>query len=80
MFNLAYPDIPMIDEDDLCINLVNNGTICWLSTLDGGSLATDSGASWKIRSWEAQTKSWYILIGSAELEIYTQAQWCCEVR
>jgi hypothetical protein len=83
LIKLAYGDTPMIDEDDLCNDLENDGLICWGSSLGGGSVATGSGAPWDIRSWEAQPwflKKWWILIGGAEGELYKQTQWWCELR
>jgi hypothetical protein len=83
LIKLAYTDSPMIDEDDLCSDLENDGLICWGSSLGGGSAATGSGAPWDIRSWEAQPwflRKWWILIGGAEGEIYKQTRWWCETR
>jgi hypothetical protein len=83
VIKLAYTDEPMIDEDDLCNDLENDGLICWGSSLGGGSEATGSGAPWDIRSWEAQPwflKKWWILIGGTEGELYKQTKWWCEMR
>jgi hypothetical protein len=83
LIKLACAEEPMIDEDELCKDLENDGLICWGSSPDGGSAATGSGAPWDIRSWEAQgwfMKKWWILIGGAEGEIYKQTQWWREMR
>lgn len=83
IIKLAYVEEPMIDEEELCRDLANDGLVCWGSSLGGGSRATGSGAPWDIRSWEAQPwflKKWWILIGGAEGEIYKQTQWWCEMR
>jgi Domain of unknown function (DUF3425) len=83
VIRLAYVDEPLIDEDDLCNDLQNDGLVCWGSSLGGGSAAMGSGAPWDIRSWEAQPwflKKWWILIGGTEGEIYKQTQWWCEMR
>jgi hypothetical protein len=83
VIKLAYVDEPLIDEEDLCNDLQNDGLVCWGSSLGGGSAAIGSGAPWDIRSWEAQPwflRKWWILIGGAEGEIYKQTQWWCEVR
>ena len=83
VIRLACAEEPMIDEDDLCSDLQNDGLVCWGSSLSDGSAATGSGAPWDIRSWEAQPwflKKWWILIGGAEGEIYKQTQWWCEMR
>ncbi|PQE08318.1 Aryl-alcohol dehydrogenase protein [Rutstroemia sp. NJR-2017a BVV2] len=83
VIRLASGKEPMIDEDDLCQDLENDGLICWGSSLGGGTIATGSGAPWDIRSWEAQPwfiKKWWILIGGAEGEIYKQTRWWREMR
>jgi hypothetical protein len=83
LIKLACAEEPMIDEDELCKDLENDGLICWGSSLGGGSAAKGSGAPWDIRSWEAQDwfmKKWWILVGGAEGEIYKQTQWWCEMR
>jgi hypothetical protein len=83
LIKLACTKEPMIDEDELCKDLENDGLICWGSSLGGGSAAMGSGAPWDIRSWEAQDwfmKKWWVLIGGVEGEIYKQTQWWCEMR
>jgi hypothetical protein len=83
VIRLAMGKEPMIDEDDLCRDLENDGLICWGSSLGGGPIATGSGAPWDIRSWEAQPwfiKKWWILIGGTEGEIYKQTRWWREMR
>ena len=83
VIKLAYGDTPMIDEEDLCNDLNNDGLICWGSSLGGGSVATGSGAPWDIRSWEAQRwflKKWWILVGGKDGELYKQTEWYCEMR
>jgi hypothetical protein len=83
VIKLACTEEPIIDEDDLCNDLQNDGLVCWGSSLGGGSIATGSGAPWDIRSWEAQPwflKKWWFLIGGAEGEIYKQTKWWCEMR
>ena len=83
LIKLACSKEPIIDEDELCHDLENDGLICWGSSLGGGSSAVGSGAPWDIRSWEAQdwfVKKWWILIGGVDGEIYKQTQWWREMR
>ena len=83
LIKLACAEEPMVDEEEMCKDLENDGLICWGSSLGGGSAATGSGAPWDIRSWEAQDwfmKKWWILIGGAEGEIYKQTRWWREMR
>lgn len=83
VIKLTCTETPMIDENELCSDLQNDGLICWGSSLGGGSSATGSGSPWDIRSWEAQPwflKKWWIVLGGADGEIYKQTQWWCEVR
>ena len=78
LIKLACSKEPIIDEDELCHDLENDGLICWGSSLGGGSSAVGSGAPWDIRSWEAQdwfVKKWWILIGGVDGEIFKQTQW-----
>lgn len=83
IIKLAYGDEPMINEDELCEDLENEGLICWGSSSGCGKMATGSGAPWDARSWEAQPwfmKKWWILVGGAEGEIYHQTKWWAEMR
>ena len=75
---LICSDQPIINEDELCDDLKNDGLICWGSSLGGESSTVGSGAPWDIRSWEAQdwfVKKWWILIGGVDGEIFKQTQW-----
>ncbi|KAH8822008.1 hypothetical protein F5884DRAFT_769693 [Xylogone sp. PMI_703] len=83
IIKLACSEPPMIDEDELCSDLQNDGLICWGSSLGGGSSALGSGSPWDMRSWEAQPwflRKWWILLGGADGEVYHQTQWWCEMR
>lgn len=49
-------DPPLLDEDDLCVDLMlKDGLVCWVST-GGGRM--DRGSPWEGRSWEA--KGWFL--------------------
>lgn len=56
---------PMIDEGDLCLDLLNNGIYCW--GMRGASLhGRGEGTPWDSRSWEAKPwflKKWSLLTG-----------------
>ena len=83
VIKLVCSDPPMIDEDELCLDLLNDGLICWGSSMGGGNRTTGSGAPWDPRSWEAQSwfmKKWWVVIGGVEGEIYKQTEWWCELR
>ena len=83
LIKLACDNEPMIDEDEFCNDLENDGLICWGSSVGSGSSVVGSGAPWDVRSWEAQdwfVKKWWILIGGAEGEIFKQTQWWREMR
>lgn len=74
---------PMIDEDDLCLDIENDGLICWGSYVGSKSEATGSGAPWDIRSWEAQPwflKKWWLLVGGTEGKLFQQSRWWHELR
>lgn len=78
---LLNVDPPIIDEDELCHDLLNDGLVCWGSAPVVGS--TGSGMPWDIRSWEARPwflKKWWFLTGGVEGEMYAQTRWWCEMR
>jgi hypothetical protein len=83
VIKLTCAEPPMIDVDELCNDLLNDGLICWGSSLGDRNSATGSGSPWDLRSWEAQPwflRKWWIVLGGADGEIYQQTQWWCEMR
>ena len=83
VIQLISSDPPMIDEDDLCDDLMNDGLICWGSTMEERNATIGSGAPWDLRSWEAAPwfmRKWWIVIGGREGEIYQQTKWWREMR
>ena len=69
---------PCFDEDELCMDLLNDGLICWGNNSDGGS-----GAPWDARSWEVTPwfmKKWWMILGGKSGAIYQQTQWWREIR
>lgn len=68
---------PTINEDDLCMDLANDGVRCWGNTrtsLHGRG----EGSPWDSRSWEAAPwflKKWRCLIGGEDDEISRNSAW-----
>lgn len=78
---LLAADPPLIDEEDLCRDLVDEAFVCWGSSL-GPGLGV-SGAPWDIRSWEVKpwfVKKWWMLTGGLEGEMFEQMRWWREMR
>jgi hypothetical protein len=64
---------PLIDHDDLCLDLMNNGVWCW-----GGY-----GAPWDSRSWEAAPwflDKWEGFTGGRDGEIWRNSSWWRSMR
>ena len=63
-------DPPMIDWDEFCDDLENDGIVCWGSTPENADLHSGSGAPWDVRSWEAQPwflrKWWFYSVVTTE--------------
>ncbi|KAL7948629.1 hypothetical protein V8C42DRAFT_255862 [Trichoderma barbatum] len=71
----------IINMQELCLDLQNNGVICWGSSAGAGT--GHSGAPWDIRSWEVRPwflKKYWMLTEGTEGEMYQQAKWWCELR
>lgn len=78
---LLQVDPPILDEEELCHDLQNDGITCWGSSLGAG--VGNSGAPWDIRSWEARPwfmRKWWMLTGGTGAEMYQQTRWWCEMR
>jgi len=70
-------DPPMIDEDDLCLDVMSGGLRCWGSTI-GSMNGRGQGAPWDSRSWEAMPwflEKWGILVGGEDSEISRNSAW-----
>ncbi|RSM13232.1 hypothetical protein CDV31_005936 [Fusarium ambrosium] len=74
-------DPPLLDEDDLCIDLMlNDGLVCWGSTNDNGM---DRGTPWDSRSWEAKgwfLRKWWWLVGGQDGELWQSSTWWASQR
>ena len=69
-------DPPLIDEDDLCLDIMNDGIRCWGSamTMHGRG----EGAPWDSRSWEAMPwflEKWEVLTGGKDGEMWRNSEW-----
>ncbi|KAH8807556.1 hypothetical protein F5884DRAFT_789520 [Xylogone sp. PMI_703] len=78
----ATTDPPLLDEDDLCIDLmINDGLVCWGSP--GGRASMDMGAPWDMRSWEAKPwflKKWWWLVGDQDDVMWSGTRWWQMIR
>jgi Domain of unknown function (DUF3425) len=76
-------DPPVVDEDDFCQDLENDGLICWGSTVGKTDLPSGSGAPWDVRSWEAQPwflRKWWFVVGGSNGELFQASKWWNEMR
>lgn len=71
---------PLIDEDDLCLDMLSGGIRCWGSTM-GSMHGRGQGAPWDSRSWEAMPwflEKWKLLLsGEDDGVLRTSAWWRC---
>ncbi|EEU34279.1 uncharacterized protein NECHADRAFT_101803 [Fusarium vanettenii 77-13-4] len=74
-------DPPLLDEDDLCIDLMlNDGLVCWGSMSENGM---DRGTPWDSRSWEAKgwfLRKWWWLVGGQDGELWQSSTWWASQR
>ena len=78
---LMHAEPPIINREELCHDLQNDGVICWGSFAGAGT--GHSGAPWDIRSWEVRPwflKKYWMITEGAQGEMYQQARWWCELR
>ncbi|CAM1506534.1 Fc.00g061750.m01.CDS01 [Cosmosporella sp. VM-42] len=74
-------DPPLLDEDELCQDLVAGGMICWGSKQN--SLGMDAAVPWDSRSWEP--KVWFLkkyphLVGGWDGEMWKGTRWWHSMR
>ncbi|KAI0877444.1 hypothetical protein GGS24DRAFT_511080 [Hypoxylon argillaceum] len=65
-------DPPGVDDDELCLDLLNDGVRCW------GGGGRGMGAPWDSRSWEAAPwflEKWEGLAGGREGEMWKGSEW-----
>lgn len=74
-------DPPLLNEDDLCIDLMlKDGLVCWGSI---GGDGMDRGSPWESRSWEAKgwfLRKWWWLVGGEDEEMWSVSRWWASQR
>lgn len=68
---------PLIDEDDLCLDMFGGGLRCWGSA-HGSAHGNGQGVPWDSRSWEAMPwflEKWEIITGGEEEEASRHSAW-----
>ncbi|KAH8887222.1 hypothetical protein GQ53DRAFT_693617 [Thozetella sp. PMI_491] len=71
-------DPPAIDEEDLCLDLMNDGIRFWGSAKDRSLHGRGEGMPWDSRSWEAAPwflSKWEILAGGRNGEMWRTSTW-----
>ncbi|KAL8381987.1 hypothetical protein RB595_005986 [Gaeumannomyces hyphopodioides] len=79
-------DPPAFDEEDLCLDVLNDGLICWGGSAAGGASSLHGrgqGSPWDGRSWEAAP--WFLekyasLTGGPRGEMCRNSEWWREIR
>ncbi|KAL8297741.1 hypothetical protein RB600_002658 [Gaeumannomyces tritici] len=77
---------PAFDEEDLCLDVLNDGLICWGGTAAGGASSLHGrgqGSPWDGRSWEAAP--WFLekyasLTGGPRGEMCRNSEWWRGIR
>ncbi|KAJ5804824.1 hypothetical protein N7474_010689 [Penicillium riverlandense] len=74
-------DPPLLNEDDLCVDLMlKDGLVCW-GSIGGGGM--DRGSPWESRSWEAKgwfLRKWWWLVGGEDEEMWSVSRWWASQR
>ncbi|TPX11391.1 uncharacterized protein E0L32_001209 [Thyridium curvatum] len=68
---------PLVDDDDLCLDMFGGGLRCWGSTY-GSVHGHGQGVPWDSRSWEAMPwflEKWAVLTGGEEDEAQRNSAW-----
>ncbi len=67
---------PIIDEDDLCHDLLQDGLVCWGGKDNPRGMA--ASAPWDARSWEPKVwflRKYWFLVGGWNDEMWSSARW-----
>ncbi|EWZ28653.1 uncharacterized protein FOBCDRAFT_227695 [Fusarium oxysporum Fo47] len=80
VIRFSWMNPPLIDEDDLCLDMLSGGIRCWGSTM-GSMHGRGQGVPWDSRSWEAMPwflEKWKLLSGGEGDDMSrTSAWWRC---
>ncbi|KAH8890635.1 hypothetical protein GQ53DRAFT_747374 [Thozetella sp. PMI_491] len=77
IISAATADPPLIDEEDLCLDMFGGGLRCWGSS-HGSAHGYGQGVPWDARSWEALPwflEKWKILVGDEDGEVSRNSTW-----
>jgi hypothetical protein len=78
----ASMDPPHIDEDDLCLDLLNDGIRCWASNTKH-AYGRGQGMPWDSRSWEAAPwflQKWESLTDGKDGDMWRNSRWWQSMR
>ncbi|KAF2971579.1 hypothetical protein GQX73_g2021 [Xylaria multiplex] len=71
-------DPPLIDDGELCLDLMNEGVRCWGSTAGDSLHGRGQGAPWDQRSWEAAPwflEKWEIFTDGRNGDMWKNSEW-----
>ncbi|KAI0427935.1 hypothetical protein F5Y09DRAFT_332972 [Xylaria sp. FL1042] len=74
---------PLIDDDELCLDLMNDGVRCWGSTTGASLHGRGQGVPWDQRSWEAAPwflEKWAMLTGGRNGDMWKNSEWWSSMR
>ncbi|KAF2095702.1 hypothetical protein NA57DRAFT_79414 [Rhizodiscina lignyota] len=73
---------PLIDEAELCIDLTDDGLVCWGSCNSDG-VRSAARVPWDARSWEPKPwflRKYWFLVGEKDGEMWSASRWWSEIR
>ncbi|KAI8951964.1 hypothetical protein F4801DRAFT_247087 [Xylaria longipes] len=71
-------DPPLIDDGELCLDFMNDGVRCWVSSAGDSLAGRGQGAPWDSRSWEAAPwflEKWEFLTDGREGQMWRNSEW-----
>jgi hypothetical protein len=78
---LVASNSPLLDEDELCDDMVAEGIVCWGSRDNDRGM--EAGMPWDARSWEPRVwflRKWWFLCGGWDGEMWRMARFWHNVR